>query len=33
MVELSEREKMLDEAWSEPVQAVGTRYGLSNVGC
>lgn len=32
MVELYDRAKLLDEVWSEPVQAVAPRYGLSDVG-
>ena len=33
MVEFYDRAKLLDEVWSEPVQAVGPHYGLSDVGC
>jgi len=32
MVERYDRAKLLDEVWSEPVQAVAPRYGLSDVG-
>ncbi len=32
MVELYDRAQLLDEVWSEPVQAVAPRYGLSDVG-
>jgi hypothetical protein len=32
MVEIYDREQLLDEVWSEPVQAVAPRYGLSDVG-
>lgn len=32
MVELYDRATLLDEVWSEPVQAVAPRYGLSDVG-
>jgi hypothetical protein len=32
MVDLYDRAKLLDEVWSEPVQAVAPRFGLSDVG-
>ncbi len=32
MVELYDRAKLLEEVWSEPVQALAPRYGLSDVG-
>lgn len=32
MVERYDRAKLLEEVWSEPVQAVALRYGLSDVG-
>ena len=32
MVERYDRAKLLEEVWSEPVQLVAPRYGLSDVG-
>jgi hypothetical protein len=32
MVERYDRAKLLEEVWSEPVQVVAPRYGLSDVG-
>lgn len=32
MVERYDRATLLEEVWSEPVQAVAPRYGLSAVG-